>query len=167
MTNNNNLIPKENFKKVEEVREIDSKYETPSFEEFMKTYESDEGIIESYEDEFKSYGDIRIKGTYYGPGFWDDIKDVVKPVASGVLIAASVFPPTAPMAMPITLGVVGAGMATVGAGHVIDSEGLKEIGNDIVEIGACARDGQGVTESSMGKWGEPSFNEYASSRNRK
>ncbi|CAJ0746979.1 21012_t:CDS:2 [Entrophospora sp. SA101] len=29
----------ENLAKVEEVREIDSKYEVPSFEEFMKTYE--------------------------------------------------------------------------------------------------------------------------------
>jgi len=37
--NNNNFIPKENIAKVEEVREIDSKYEIPSFEEFMRTYE--------------------------------------------------------------------------------------------------------------------------------
>ena len=39
MTNNNNLIPKENIAQIEEVREINT--EIPSFEEFMKTYESD------------------------------------------------------------------------------------------------------------------------------
>jgi hypothetical protein len=84
--NNNNLIPKENYKKVEEVREIDNKYEVPSFEEFMKTYEYDEGAVDNYDLEVDSYSDIRVKGTYYGPGFWDDF---VKPVASGVLVAAS------------------------------------------------------------------------------
>ena len=33
------FIPNENYKKTEEIREIDSKYEIPSFEEFMKNYE--------------------------------------------------------------------------------------------------------------------------------
>ena len=39
VNNNNNLIPKENFKKVEEIREI--KNEIPTYEEFLKTYEND------------------------------------------------------------------------------------------------------------------------------
>jgi len=69
MTNNNNLIVKENYKQVEEVREIKNEY--PSFEEFMKTYESDEGMIDSYENEVASYGDIsNIKG--YGPTYYQD-----------------------------------------------------------------------------------------------
>jgi len=59
--NDINSIPKENYKKVEEVREIDSKYETPSFEEFMKTYESDENL--NYDD--LNSGDI---GTQKGYG---------------------------------------------------------------------------------------------------
>jgi hypothetical protein len=40
--NNGYIIPKENYKKVEEVREI--KNEVPSFEEFMKTYEPSEKV---------------------------------------------------------------------------------------------------------------------------
>ena len=60
----NPYLIKENYKKVEEIREIEN--EIPSFEEFMKTYENDEGIIDSYNSEVKSYGDIGIaKG--YGP----------------------------------------------------------------------------------------------------
>ena len=60
--NNNNLIPKENYKKVEEVREIDNKYEIPSFEEFMKTYEYDNV---NYDD--LTFSDISDKGKGYGP----------------------------------------------------------------------------------------------------
>jgi hypothetical protein len=45
----NPYLIKENYKKVEEVREIDNK--VPSFEEFMETYEFDERVAESYEDE--------------------------------------------------------------------------------------------------------------------
>lgn len=58
---NNNLIPKENYKKVEEIREINN--EVPSFEEFMKTYESDGNL--NYDD--LSYSDISDKGKGYGP----------------------------------------------------------------------------------------------------
>ena len=132
MTNNNNLIPKENYKKVEEVREINA--ETPSFEEFMKTYEGEKSVIDSYEFEVDSYGDIRIKGTYYGPGFWDDIKCVVKPVASVALVAASMFPPTAAVAMPIALTVGGAGVVANTVGEITDIDDLKEFGKDLAEI---------------------------------
>jgi len=66
MTDNNG-IPFEVKKPFETVQEIDNKYEVPSFEEFMKTYESDERVIDSYYDEFNYYGDIGVpKG--YGPG---------------------------------------------------------------------------------------------------
>ncbi|CAG8625560.1 950_t:CDS:2, partial [Ambispora leptoticha] len=40
MPNNNNLIPKENHKKVEEVREI--KNQIPSFEEFLNNYSQEQ-----------------------------------------------------------------------------------------------------------------------------
>jgi len=56
--NNINLIAKENYKKVEEVREIENK--VPSFEEFMKSYEG--GV--NYAD--LSSGDIR-DSEGYGP----------------------------------------------------------------------------------------------------
>jgi hypothetical protein len=45
----NTYFIKENYKKVEEVREIDN--EVPTFEKFMETYEFDEGVVKSYEDE--------------------------------------------------------------------------------------------------------------------
>jgi hypothetical protein len=39
---------------------------TPSYEEFMKTYNSDEAVVNSYNDEINSYGDLGVeKG--YGP----------------------------------------------------------------------------------------------------
>jgi len=44
--NNINLIAKENYKQVEEVREIENK--VPTFEEFMKSYESDGNV--NYDD---------------------------------------------------------------------------------------------------------------------
>jgi hypothetical protein len=59
MTKNNIYLPKENFKNVEEVREIEN--EIPSYEEFMKNYENDGNL--NYDDlsgesvdEVKGYG---------------------------------------------------------------------------------------------------------------
>jgi len=133
MTKNNIYLPKENLAKTEEVREIEekelivpeekaklNKNEAPSFEEFMKTYEGEESVIDNYDLEVDGYEDIRIKGTYYGPGFWDDF---LKPVASGALVVASIFPPTAAVAAPIALGVAETGVAAVGIGHATDNEG--------------------------------------------
>jgi hypothetical protein len=65
MTGKQNLIPKENFKKVEEVREINN--EIPSYEEFLKTYENDGKV--NYADlnggevgESKGYGSCHTCG---------------------------------------------------------------------------------------------------------
>ena len=44
----------------------------------------------------------------YDSGFWDDIKDVAK----GALIVASIFPPTAPVVVPMTVAVRTTGLAT-------------------------------------------------------
>jgi len=61
---NNNGIPIEVKKPFETVQEL--KNETPSFEEFMETYNADERMIDSYNAEFNGYGDIGVeKG--YGP----------------------------------------------------------------------------------------------------
>ncbi|CAI2192708.1 7115_t:CDS:2 [Funneliformis geosporum] len=55
---------KENYKKVEEVREIEN--QIPSYEEFLKNYNADEKVSDSYENELNSYDDIGVnKG--YGP----------------------------------------------------------------------------------------------------
>ena len=57
-------LPKENFPKIEEVKEIEN--QIPTYEEFLKNYQVDQEVSESYESELNSYGDIGIvKG--YGP----------------------------------------------------------------------------------------------------
>jgi len=56
----------ENKKPVETVAEL--KNETPSFEEFMKTYEADEKV--NYYDLI--YSDISDKGKGHGPCTWDN-----------------------------------------------------------------------------------------------
>ena len=62
-SNNNNLII-ENKKPFETVYEL--KNEIPSFEEFLKTYENDEGVIDSYNNEVDGYKDIGV-GKRSGP----------------------------------------------------------------------------------------------------
>jgi len=63
MVNENQYLIKENYKKVEEVREIEN--EIPSYEEFMKTYESNEEVEILTEAE---YQDRLLHGSQYGPG---------------------------------------------------------------------------------------------------
>lgn len=60
---NNKGIPIEVKKPFETVYEI--KNEFPSFEEFMKTYEFDDKVVESYEDELEAKA---VQGSQYGPG---------------------------------------------------------------------------------------------------
>lgn len=60
--NNVNLIVKENYKKVEEIREVDT--EIPTYEEFMKNYKVDDKV--NYDDLSVSGGNVgEVKG--YGP----------------------------------------------------------------------------------------------------
>jgi len=59
------IIPKENKAQIEEVREIENEY--PSYEDFMKTYEIDKKVSESYANELGSYGDLMASRSY-GPG---------------------------------------------------------------------------------------------------
>ncbi|CAG8725866.1 15193_t:CDS:2, partial [Dentiscutata erythropus] len=61
---NNNLITKENYKKVEEIRELES--QIPTYEEFVKNYQSDQEVNSSYENEIEIYNDISSPKTY-GP----------------------------------------------------------------------------------------------------
>jgi hypothetical protein len=60
-----NLISIENKKPIEIVQELKNDYEIPSFEEFMKTYEVDDKVIRSYEDELEAKA---VQGPQYGPG---------------------------------------------------------------------------------------------------
>jgi hypothetical protein len=54
-----------NKKPYEMVYEIKDKYKIPTFEEFMKTYEFDDGIVNSYDNEFNSQA---VQGSQYGLG---------------------------------------------------------------------------------------------------
>ena len=66
MVNNNGIPIEINKRPIETVYEIKEDYKIPSFEEFMKDYQADEKVNDSYENEVASYGDIGAeKG--YGP----------------------------------------------------------------------------------------------------
>jgi len=88
----------------------------------------------------------------YGPGFWSEVWDVVKPVSKGALIVASVFPPTAPIAAPITLTVGTIGLTAKGLGHVSDNKDLKEFGDDLVEIASDGVTAQGGEAEFISKY---------------
>lgn len=134
MTKNNIYLPKENLAQVEEVREIENKEsitpeeqaklvdklvknEIPSYEEFMKTYQEDEGVSDNYYYEIDSYGDIRVVRCY-GPGFWDEvggfiIKTAATTVAAGAIVATA-----------------GAAAPAIGAGMWLGGKAAEEIGKD-------------------------------------
>lgn len=63
----NTYLVKPNYKKVEEVREIEN--QIPTYEEFLKNYQTDQVVNDSYDNEFNSYDDIGVnKG--YGSCAW-------------------------------------------------------------------------------------------------
>ena len=130
MVNKNLISLVENKKPVELVQELKdyeikkSPLSSAARNKVVKKYGGD------YQSSRMSSEDIALM-QMYGPGFWGDF---VKPVASVALVAASWFPPTAPIAMPISLTVGGISAAAKGIGHVTDSEGLKEFGKDMAEI---------------------------------
>jgi hypothetical protein len=64
----NIYLIKESLAKIEEVREIDNK--VLSYEEFMKTYEADERVVNSYEDEVNHVNVWVPKGV--GPCSWNN-----------------------------------------------------------------------------------------------
>lgn len=136
--NNINLIAKENYKQVEEVREIDSKYEVPSFEEFMKTYQEDEKAIDDYDSEFDSYGDIRVVKCY-GPGFWEGVWDVTKKVG-GFALAASYVTPIGPVTMSASLVAAGSVMAMEKYGD----DDVKKAANEIKDVLRAAHESDGI-----------------------
>ena len=71
MVNNNGIPIEINKKPIETVYEIKGdEYKVPSFEEFMKSYERDEKLSDSYESELvggheKGYGPCYSCGNYY------------------------------------------------------------------------------------------------------
>ncbi|CAJ0837654.1 2884_t:CDS:2 [Entrophospora sp. SA101] len=76
MVKNNNLTPIEaNKKPFETVQELKNKNETPSLEEFMESYESDDKVSDSYNDEVASYSDIGVNKSY-GPTTYGQAADI-------------------------------------------------------------------------------------------
>jgi hypothetical protein len=53
-----NIIPKDNIPKIFEVREIEN--QIPSYGEFLKNYQQEQTVSESYENEVASYSDIGV-----------------------------------------------------------------------------------------------------------
>src|SRR4051812_49283917 len=104
MVNNNNLIPKENLVKVEEVKYLDHNYQPQSYEEFMKTYEPNEEAEIISEAE---YQDRVLHGPQYGPGN-EQSKNTAKKVGGVALTTLTIICPPAGLT-------VGAGVASVGA----------------------------------------------------
>ena len=57
------MAPKENFPKIEEIKEIKS--EVPSYVEFLKNYKSDKLVESSYQSEYEAQ---LVQDPQYGPG---------------------------------------------------------------------------------------------------
>jgi hypothetical protein len=61
-----NIIPKDNIPKIEEIREVDNKI--PTYEEFVKNYQVDQTVSDSYESEIANYiniGTSKVSGPCY------------------------------------------------------------------------------------------------------
>ena len=154
MPKQNPYLIKENYKQVEEVSYLEEKEtvtpeeqakivdkliknEIPSYEEFMKTYQEEERVIDSYYYEVDSHGDIRVVKCY-GPGN-ETSKEVVKVVGKTVISvgAAGAILATGGAAAPVVLGAAlasGGKLAEV-AGKELDCEFLEWIGDTASDTG--------------------------------
>ena len=89
------------------------------------------------------YQDRLLNGPQYGPGNTPSKKEwenIGKAVVSGTLAAASVFPLTAPIAVPVTIGLATTGAGIAGVGHLVEDESMKTVGKTMFEIGFNAND---------------------------
>jgi len=120
------LIPKENFPKVEEVIYLDQNYKPQSYEEFMKTYESNEEVEVITETEWQ---DRVLHGSQYGPGN-ETSKEVCKVVSKTAISvgAAGAILATGGAAAPVVLGGVAAGV-----GGKLVKEVAKDCDNEFFE----------------------------------
>ena len=113
MPTQNPYLIKENYKKIEEVKEID--YQVPSYEEFMKNYEIDKKVSDNYENEFDSKNGVAVPYRY-GPGN-EQSKQQTANVITGALLTGltAVCPPAG--------AAVGGGMAVAGAVTIAATDG--------------------------------------------
>lgn len=126
--NNPYFIKNEIKKPIETVYELKDEYKVPSFEEFMKVYEMDEKVEDSYHYEVDNHGDIRLVKSY-GPGgeqskeAWKTVGKITISTVGAVSIVA-----TGGAAAPI----VGTGIALAAGGKVVKEIG-KERDNEFLE----------------------------------
>ena len=152
----NPYLIKENYKKVEEVREIENKElitpegqekvvdklvknEIPSYEEFIKTYQEDEEAVDNYYYEIDSYGDIRIIRPY-GPGWGEWVLKTTIVVGGGFVLG------------PVPAMVVGgltAGAAKV-AEEVVDNSDDKKVFRFIGDCGGGIATGGAIGAVAQG-----------------
>ena len=120
---NENIIPK-----TETVYEL--KNETPSFEEFMKTYQPSEESEILAEAE---YQDRVLNGPRYGPGWGEWVGWTAKKAASAALVV-SYFTPVAPFTISATVAVGATGAIAMSTGNKSD----QEIGGHLMDVAVDA-----------------------------
>ena len=120
---NENIIPK-----TETVYEL--KNEIPSYEEFMKTYQTDEANEFLAEAE---YQDQALHGPRYGPGNTQSAETVTKKVLS-VGLAVSYFTPFSAVTIPLSIGVGATGLTAGVVGKLSDNEELTQAGNHVLGV---------------------------------
>jgi hypothetical protein len=165
MPKQNPYLIKENYKQVEEVREIENKElitpeeqaklvdklvknEIPSYEEFMKTYQEDEGAVDNYYYEIDSYGDIRIVRCY-GPGFGSWITKVAITTTAGILLG--------PAAIPVGAAVWGGSRI---AEECCDNENDRKVFSFISDIGRDTLTGGAIGVASQSVGAVAGFNKF-------
>jgi len=143
----NPYLIKENYKKVEEVREI--KNEIPSYEEFMENYNENKEVVDSYENEFDSYDDIRVNRSY-GPGNNASSEKKQQAAASvaigtGLVVTTAICPP---LVGAMSAVYSGGGFIMKVAGEASGNEDLAKAGEVIGTGGGIGSLGGGFVGSS-------------------
>jgi len=122
---NENIIPK-----TETIYELKDECKALSFEEFMKTYQSNEASEFLAEAE---YQDQALRGPRYGPGNSQSAEVATKKALS-IGLAISYFTPLGAVTVPLS---VGAGVASAGMmayGVVADDKEVGKAGAHMAEV---------------------------------
>jgi hypothetical protein len=169
--NNPYYIPKENLPKVEQVIYLDQNYQPQSYEEFMKTYQTNEAVEIITEAEWQ---DRVLNGPQYGPGNSQSsetagsvlkvaLKTTVSTVAAGALVAA-----TGGVGAIAIGGLVAAeGYCIKKASENSDNEAVRAIGGFVGDlafdtgIGTVTGGAFGTATSSLASQGTKSIGHQA------
>jgi hypothetical protein len=118
-----NIIPK-----TETIYELKNKI--PSYEEFMKTYQSNEASEFPSEAE---YQDQALHGPRYGPGNTQSAETVTKKVLS-VGLAVSYFTPLSAVTIPLSVGAGVASASMMTYGVIADDKEVGKVGAHMAEV---------------------------------